>query len=125
MYKPICYGNLSGETELAFGTIRVKCVFHNKLCWSLFFNYYGQIAIYHMALNPKYVIVQWVGIRTINQSIIVFFPRAGLLLQTQHSPLYLLLSLPFRICIQSIYHDVVYHLISSSAANLLPVYHSF
>ena len=28
------------------------------------------------------------------------------------------------ICIQSVYHDVVYHLISS-AANLLHVYHSF
>ena len=40
------------------------------------------------------------------QSFIVFCPRAGLSLQTQHSPVYSLLSLPFRICIQSIYHNV-------------------
>ena len=40
----------------------------------------------------------------------VFYPRLGLSLQTLHSPLYSLLSLPFRIWIQSIYHDVVYHL---------------
>ena len=45
--------------------------------------------------------------------------RAGLSLQAQHSPLYPLLSLPFRIFVQSIYHKVVYHLISS-AANFLP-----
>ena len=64
-------------------------------------------------------------IQSINQSIIVFCPRAGLSLQTQqHSPLFPLLSLSFHICIQSIYHDIVYHLISS-VANLLPVYHSF
>ena len=44
---------------------------------------------------------------SINQSIIVFCPRAGLSLQTQHSPLYPLLSLPFRIFIQSIYYNVV------------------
>ena len=56
--------------------------------------------------------------------IIVFFPRAGLSLQTQHSPLYPLLSLPFRIFIQSIYHNVVYHL-SSSTSNFLPIYHIF
>ena len=49
----------------------------------------------------------------------VFCPRADLSLQTQHSPLYLLLSLPFRIFIQSIYHKVVYNLISC-AANFLP-----
>ena len=61
----------------------------------------------------------------INQSILVFCPRAGLSLQTQHSPLYPLLSLLFRFFIKSIYHNVVYHLISSSAANFLPVYHSF
>ena len=54
------------------------------------------------------------------QSIIVFCPRAGLSLQTWHSPLYPLLSLPFSIFIQSIYHNVVYHLISSSASNFLP-----
>ena len=54
----------------------------------------------------------------------MFCPRAGLSLQTQHSALYPLLSLPFRIFIQSIYHNVAYHLISSSAANFLPVYHS-
>ena len=59
--------------------------------------------------------------QTSGPSIIVFRPRAALSLQTQHSPLYRLLSLPFRICIQSNYHDVVYHLISSSDANLLPV----
>ena len=59
---------------------------------------------------------------SINQSIIVFSPRAGLSLQTQHSPFYPLLSLPFCICIQSIYHNVVNHLISSSSTNLLPVY---
>ena len=63
--------------------------------------------------------------QSINQSIIVFCPRAGLSLQTQHSPLYPLLSLPFCIFIQSIYHNVVYHLISSSAVNLLLIYHSF
>ena len=39
----------------------------------------------------------------------MFCPRAGLSLQTQHSPLYPLLSLPFRIFIQSIYHNVIYH----------------
>ena len=59
------------------------------------------------------------------QSIIVFCPRAGLSLQTHHSPLYPLLSLPFRIYISSIYHNVFYHMISSSASNFLPVYHSF
>ena len=59
-----------------------------------------------------------------HQSIRVFCPRAGLWLHTHHSPLYPLLCLPSRICIQSIYYDVVYHLISTSAANLLPVYHS-
>ena len=56
-----------------------------------------------------------------NQSVIVFYPRASLSLQTQHSPLYPLLSLPFRIFIQSIYYNVLYYLIPS-AANLLPVY---
>ena len=45
----------------------------------------------------------------LNQSIIVFCPRAGLPLQTQQSPLYPLPSLPFRICIQPIYHDAVHH----------------
>ena len=55
----------------------------------------------------------------------VFCQRAGLLLQTQHSALYPLLSLPFRICIPPIYRNVIYHLISSSGANLLSVYHSF
>ena len=55
-----------------------------------------------------------------NQSVIVFCPRAGLSLQIQHSPLYPLLSLPFRIFIQSIYHNVVYHLTPSSALNFLP-----
>ena len=55
---------------------------------------------------------------SINQSITVFFPRLGLSLQTEPSLLYPLLSLPFRIFI-SIYHKVVYHLISS-AANFLP-----
>ena len=60
-----------------------------------------------------------------HQSIIVFCPRAGLSLQTQHSPLYPLLSPPFRIFIQSIYHNVVYHLISSAASNFLPICHTF
>ena len=59
------------------------------------------------------------------QSITVFCPRAGLSLQTKNSPLHPLLSLPFRIFIQSIYHNVVYHLISSSASNLLPIYQTF
>ena len=54
----------------------------------------------------------------------MFCPRTGLSLQTQHYPLHPLLSLPFRIFIQSIYHDTLYLLISSSAANLLPVYQS-
>ena len=45
----------------------------------------------------------------ITQSIIVFCPRAGLSQQTQPSPLYPLLNLPFRILIQSIYHNVIYH----------------
>ena len=58
---------------------------------------------------------------SINQSIILFCPRAGLSLQTQHSPFYPLLSLPFRIFMQSIYHNIVYHLISSSASNFLPI----
>ena len=44
--------------------------------------------------------------RKYSQSIVVFCPRAGLSMQTQHSPLYPLLSLPFRIFIQSIYHNV-------------------
>ena len=56
-----------------------------------------------------------------NQSIIVFCPRAGFSLQTQHSPLYPLLSLPFRIFIQSIYHNVVYHLITSSPRTFFPL----
>ena len=53
---------------------------------------------------------------------IAFCPRAGPSLQTKHSPLYPILSLPFSICIQSIYLLIR---VSSSAANLLPVYHSF
>ena len=61
----------------------------------------------------------------INESIIVFCPRACHLLQTQHSPLYSILSLPFRTFIQPIYHNVVYHPKSSSALNFLPIYHSF
>ena len=61
---------------------------------------------------------------SVNQSIILFCPRAGLSLQTQHSPVYPLLSIPFRILIQSIYNNVVYHL-TSSAANFHPIYHSF
>ena len=65
------------------------------------------------------------GGQLIDQSIIVFCPRAGLSLQTQHSPLYPLLSLPFRIFIQSIYHNVVCHLISSPTSNFLPIYHIF
>ena len=52
----------------------------------------------------------------------MFCPRTGLSLKTQHFPLYPLLSLPFRMFIQSIYHNVVYHLISFSAVNFLPVY---
>ena len=63
--------------------------------------------------------------QSINQSITVFCPRIGLSLKTEPSPLYPLLSLPFRIWIQSIYHNVVYHLISSFATIFLPVYHSF
>ena len=58
------------------------------------------------------------------QSIIVFCPRAGISLQTQHSPPYPLLSLPFRIFIQSIYNNGVYLLISSSASNFLPISHT-
>ena len=50
--------------------------------------------------------------------------KAGFSLETQHSPLYPLFSLPFHICIQSIYYDIFYHLISSSVAKLLFVYHS-
>ena len=42
-----------------------------------------------------------------NQSIIVFCPWACLSMQTQNSPLFPLLSLPFRIFIQSIYHNVL------------------
>ena len=38
---------------------------------------------------------------------IPFCPRAGLSLQTHHSPLYPLLILPFRIFIQFIYYNVV------------------
>ena len=55
----------------------------------------------------------------VNQSLIrSVLPKGRFFsLQTQHSPFYPLLSLPFRICIQSIYHNVVYLLISSSAAN--------
>ena len=74
------------------------------------------------ATVPAFVVTWWY------QSIIstiVFCPREGLSLQTQHSPLYPLLSLPFRIFIQSIYHNVVYHLISSCASNFLRVQHSF
>ena len=37
----------------------------------------------------------------------MFCSRAGLSLQTQHSPLYPLLILPFRISIHSIHHDVL------------------
>ena len=54
----------------------------------------------------------------INQSI--NHPRVGLSLQNQHSPLYPLLSHPFRICIQSIYHDdIFYHEPSSYLPFLL------
>ena len=49
----------------------------------------------------------------------MFCPRIGLSLQTEPSPLYPLLSLPFRIFIQSIYRKVAYHLIFSPA-NFLP-----
>ena len=56
---------------------------------------------------------------SINQSITVSCPRIGLSLQTEPSPFYPLLSLPFRIFIQPIYHKFVYHLISSTA-NFLP-----
>ena len=62
--------------------------------------------------------------QSINQSIIVFWPRTGLSVQTQHSPLYPLPILLFRIFIQSTYHNVVYHLTSSSASNFLPIYHT-
>ena len=68
---------------------------------------------------------QLLGQISINKSIIVFCPMAGLSLQTQHSLLYPLLSLPFRIFIQSVYHNIVRRLISSSASNFLLFYHSF
>ena len=55
----------------------------------------------------------------------MFCPSAGLSLQIQHASLYSLLSLPFRIFISFVYHNVVYHLISPSAANFLHVCHSF
>ena len=61
----------------------------------------------------------------ITQAIIVFCSRAGVSLQTRHSPLYPLLSLSLRICTLSICHNVVYHLIYSSALNIFAVYHSF
>ena len=70
--------------------------------------------------NDGCIVTQKGILANVNQSIIVFCPRAGLSLHTQHSPLYPLLSLPFRIFIQSIYHNVVYHLISYSASNFLP-----
>ena len=60
----------------------------------------------------------------LNHLIIVFCSRAGLSLQTQHSPFYPFLSLPFRICIQYIIHDVVNYLSPSSASNFLPIYHT-
>ena len=41
------------------------------------------------------------------QWIIMFCPMAILSLQTQNFPLYPLLSLPFRYCIQSIFHNVI------------------
>ena len=37
----------------------------------------------------------------------MFCAGADLSLQTQHSPLYSLLSLPFRTCIQFIYHEII------------------
>ena len=49
-------------------------------------------------------------LRDLYQSIIAFCARAGVSLQTQHSPPYPLLCLPFRIFIKSIYHNVAYHL---------------
>ena len=58
-----------------------------------------------------------------HQSFIAFCLRAGLSLQTHNSSLYPLLSPPFRIFfIQSIYYNVVYYLIRSSASIWLPVY---
>ena len=54
-----------------------------------------------------------------NLSITEFCPRIGVSLETEPSPFYPLLSLPFQIFVQSIYYKVVYHLISS-AANFLP-----
>ena len=65
------------------------------------------------------------GEKSIDQYIIVFYPRAGISLQHHNSPLYLLLSLTFCIFIQFICHNVVCLLVPSSAANFLPVYHSF
>ena len=46
---------------------------------------------------------------TVYISIIVYCPRTGLALQTPYSSLHPLLDLLFRICIQFIYHDIVYH----------------
>ena len=60
--------------------------------------------------------------QSINHSVL---PKGRYFTHTQHSPLYPLPSLPFCIFIQSIYHNVVYHLISSSASNFFPIYHTF
>ena len=54
------------------------------------------------------------------QSIIVFCPRAGLSLQTQHSSLYHLLSLPLLSSYSPFIIMVSYHLISSSARTFFP-----
>ena len=59
------------------------------------------------------------NLHSINQSLTVFCSRIGFSLQTEPSPLYPLLSLPFRISIQSIYYEVVYYLISF-VTNFLP-----
>ena len=77
-------------------------------------------------VNKSTIVILWSyfsnsSFERYQSSIIVFCPRPGLSLQTQDSPLYPLLSLPFRSYIQTIYHDDVYHLIYFSDANLLPL----
>ena len=52
-------------------------------------------------------------------------PKGRSFSETQHSPLCPPLSLVPYIFIPSIFHNIVNHLISASAANFLPVYHPF
>ena len=93
---------------------------HGYLVYPCVLNFTWIIMMFHLKFGIR---GRMVGIhahlKSINQS------KCYAKGQTQHSPLYPLFRLPFRIFLQSIYHNVGYHLISSSASNFLLIYHTF